>query len=164
MAEISTVLFFLVLVLVLALHIFRLPANWILLALVAFWRFTYGTYDLTAGFFLFLIILAVLGEIFEYATRDRKNEPLPGPLAGVVGGVVFGLLLAPLLWGGGALIGVLLGVYIGATVFNLFRGDSFTEARKKGVAAFRAGYFPAMLKFSMGAAMFMQILMRIQVT
>lgn len=144
--------------LVLLLNIFGLPGNWVLLALVALWKYVYpDTAQMGALFFGLLAGLAVLGEILELAlqvTKARKyGSSSSGAFAGMIGAVAGAIMLAPLFFGLGALMGALLGAWLGSFVMELLKGRPRGEAAKAAFGAMLGRFLGTVCKCGVGGAM-----------
>ena len=148
----------------LALHVFGLPANWLVLALVAGWKF-YQPETMTWNFIIILGVIAVVGEILEfvaqyfggkkYGATGRGNI---GAFIGAIGGAILG---APFFFGLGALPGALLGSFGGCLVLELTHGRSFEEAKHSAYGAFWGKAFGMALKISLGVWMFVMSIPKI---
>lgn len=119
--------------LTLLLNILSLPANWLILGLIAIWHFVFpmaGNYNL--WFWILVIGLAVIGEVLETALQlmkaKRYGSSSSGTWAGLVGGIIGAIMLAPLFWGIGALIGALAGAWLACFGIELLRGRPTDEA------------------------------------
>lgn len=99
---------------VLLLNIFGLPANWLLLGLVALWKMVHpDAAALNTWFWIIMIALALIGEALELGMQilkaRRYGSSSSGTFAGMIGAIAGAVLLAPLFFGLGALIGALVG-------------------------------------------------------
>ncbi len=146
------------LTLVLFLNIFSLPANWIILGLIALWKYIYpDTAQMGYVFFAIIIGLAVLGEVLELGLQVMKAKKYgstsSGTFAGVVGAIVGAIVLAPLFFGLGALIGALIGAYIGCFVMEKLKGRSFKDASEAAYGAMMGRFLGTVCKCGIGGAM-----------
>ncbi len=144
--------------LVLLLNIFGLPANWILLGLVALWKYLHP--DATAMgvlFFSLMIGLAVLGEVLEMAMQIIKarkyGSTSSGTFAGMIGAIAGAILLAPLFFGLGALIGALLGAWIGCFLMERLKGMPTAKAVDAAFGAMVGRFLGTVCKCGIGGAM-----------
>lgn len=119
-------LFLAVLLACLGLHVFGLPGNWVLLALVALWDYAYAPVHFGGGFWLLLIGMAVAGEVLEFGIQflgaRRYGATVQGNLGGVIGALAGAILCAPLLFGFGALLGAVAGAFLGCYTFERLHG------------------------------------------
>ncbi|MFR8277002.1 MAG: DUF456 domain-containing protein [Desulfovibrio fairfieldensis] len=111
---------------VLLLNVFGLPANWIVLGLVALWKMVHpGAANLDVWFWVMMVGLALIGEALELGMQilkaKRYGSSSSGTFAGMVGAIAGAILLAPLFFGLGALIGALAGAWIGCFLMELSR-------------------------------------------
>lgn len=148
----------------LALHIFGLPGNWLILALAAGWKL-YQPDAMTWNFVIILGSIATVGEILEfvaqyfggkkYGATGRGNI---GAFIGAIGGAILG---APFFFGLGALPGALLGSFGGCLVLELTHGRSLEEAKHSACGAFWGKAFGMAIKLSLGVWMFAMSIPRI---
>lgn len=143
---------------VLFLNVFGLPANWIILGLVGLWQWL-----LPAGsragwvFWLILIALAVAGEILELllqvAKAKRYGSSSTGTFMGMIGAIAGAIFLAPLFWGLGAFIGALAGAWLGCLLMELLKGRSGAEALHSAYGTFMGRFLGTVCKTGVGAVM-----------
>lgn len=142
---------------VLTLNIFSLPANWVILALMAIWKLTMSAPDITWHFIALLGGLAVLGEIVEFVAQVKGAKKYgasgKGNLGGVIGAVLGAIVGAPILFGLGALAGALAGAYLGCLLFERLHGRVWIEARRAAMGAFWGKAFGLTFKVGIGATM-----------
>lgn len=135
--EISTIFTFF-LFLVLTLNLFSLPANWIIIGIIALWNYLLPfSHPLSFWQWAVLIALALLGEVLEtffqlYKAR-KYGSSTSGTFASLIGAILGALLLSPIFWGLGAIIGALLGAWLACFAMERLTG-------KKTAAAVRAAY------------------------
>ncbi len=91
--------------------------------------------SLAAGHLAAILVLYVLGELFEYicivfgAKRfGASNKAVIGALAGAVGGAIAGALF----FGAGIIVGALAGIFLGAFIAELFIKREIIKAIKAG--------------------------------
>ncbi len=156
MATLWAILFLALLLAVLLLHVFSLPANWILAGLVAVWKMTHPL-DMSWGFVLLLFGVALLGEVLELLAQSygakRFGSTGRGNIGGLVGAIAGAILGAPFLFGLGALFGALGGAYAGCWILELGQGRGTAEASHAAWGAFWGKFFGLALKFGLGMGM-----------
>lgn len=150
--------FLTLLCLVLFLNIFGLPANWIILGLVALWKLALPAQgQLGVWFWAGMAAFALLGEALELGVQVVKarhyGSSSSGTFAGMVGAFVGAILLAPLFWGLGALLGALLGAWLGCYVMEIAKGRPNAEAVNAAVGAMMGRFLGTVCKCGTGAAM-----------
>lgn len=150
--------FLLLLCVVLLLNLFSLPANWLVVVLVIFWRFLNPSPgDMNMWFFVMLVGLAVAGEIIEFVTQawgsKRYGSTTGGMWAGIVGALVGALLGVPFFLGLGAVVGALLGAWLGCYSLERMRGRSDTEAARAARGALVGRFLGLVIKCAVGALM-----------
>ncbi|MBQ4567511.1 MAG: DUF456 domain-containing protein [Desulfovibrio sp.] len=143
---------------VLLLNIFGLPANWIVVALVAIWKAVHpATEQMGLTFWLMLLGLAVLGEILEFALQivkaKRYGSSSAGTFAGMLGAIAGAILLAPLFFGLGALLGALAGAWLGCLCMELLRGRPLGEALNAAMGAMLGRFLGTVCKCGAGGGM-----------
>ncbi|WP_243546893.1 DUF456 domain-containing protein [Pseudodesulfovibrio tunisiensis] len=136
-------------------QIFGGPANWIALALVAFWKWLFPE-SMGWGFVLILGILAAAGEALEFGLQmwsaGRYGAGKRGNIGGMIGAIAGAIFGAPFLLGVGALIGALAGAYLGCLIMELPDKD-MQHARRAALGAFWGKAFGFTVKMSLGAVM-----------
>ncbi|MBQ3058881.1 MAG: DUF456 domain-containing protein [Desulfovibrio sp.] len=143
---------------VLLLNIFGLPANWIVVALVAVWKALHPAAEsMGLTFWVMLIGLALLGEALEMALQivkaKRYGSSSAGTFAGMVGAIVGAILLAPLFFGLGALLGALGGAWLGCLLMELLKGRPMREALDAAMGAMLGRFLGTVCKCGAGGAM-----------
>jgi len=165
MATALAVLFILLLLAVLGLHIVSLPANWIILGLVAAWKWLHPSLDMGLWFFGLLVGLALAGEIIEQAVQmlggKRYGSSGKGLLGAFVGGFAGAILGAPILFGLGAIPGALLGAYGGGLVFELMHDRPLAEAHRSALGNMYGRILGSVLKLALGIVMIVLAVPRI---
>ena len=142
--------------LVLLLNFFSLPANWVLIALAAAWKYTHTASDhMGLGFFALLVGLAVLGELLEFALLALKAKKYgssnTGLFAGLVGAIIGAIMGAPFLFGLGALFGALAGAWLGCYLMELLRGNGHAKAVQAAMGALVGRFLGTVCKCGIGA-------------
>jgi uncharacterized protein len=157
MATLWAILFLTLLLVVLVLHVFSLPANWILAGLVAVWKLTHPL-DMSWGFVLLLFGVALLGEVLELVAQaygaKRFGSTGRGNIGGLIGAFAGAIVGTPFLFGLGALIGALGGAFLGCWILELGQGRGTAEAGRSAWGAFWGKFFGMALKFGLGMGMF----------
>ena len=143
---------------VLFLNIFGLPANWIILGLVALWKLAApAAGNLGAWFWVGMVCFGLLGEALELGVQVVKarhyGSSSSGTFAGMVGAFVGAILLAPLFWGLGALLGALVGAWAGCYLMEIAKGRPSGEAMDAAMGAMMGRFLGTVCKCGTGAAM-----------
>lgn len=116
----------------LLLHLFGLPANWLVMIFAVLWFFLVPGNTLTWKVLVVMGTLAVAGEIMEtlmtYIWGKKYGGSNMSTIAGVIGGLVGAIFCAPILFGIGALFGALAGAFLGALAVELLRGNGNANA------------------------------------
>lgn len=122
----------LLLVLSLFLIFFSLPGTWAILIITTLWSFFFSPQGLGYGLLAILLILAVVGEVIEFAASYFGTKKFGGSNKGSIGGMVGALIgaisMAPILFGLGALVGALMGAFTGCFIVEFFRGVELVPA------------------------------------
>lgn len=147
---------------VLALNVFGLPANWIILCLAFLWKLACpGATNLGFTFWKILIFLALCGELLEFFLQiikaRRYGSSSSGTWAGMFGAILGAILMAPLFWGIGALIGALLGAWTGCYLMEITRGRPPREALDAAFGAMLGRFLGTVCKIGIGGAMIVVI-------
>jgi uncharacterized protein YqgC (DUF456 family) len=142
--------------LVLLLNFFSLPANWMLVALAAVWKYmSLAAPQMDFGFFALLVGLAVLGELVEFGLLALKAKKYgssnSGLFAGLVGAVIGAILCAPFLYGLGALLGAMAGAWIGCYLMEILRGGGHEKAVQAAMGALVGRFLGTVCKCGIGA-------------
>jgi uncharacterized protein YqgC (DUF456 family) len=142
--------------LVLLLNFFSLPANWMLIALAACWKYMSGSANqMDFGFFALLVGLALLGELLEFGLLALKAKKYgssnSGLFAGLVGAIIGAILCAPFLFGLGALLGALAGAWLGCFLMELARGAGPEKAVQAAMGALVGRFLGVVCKCGIGA-------------
>jgi len=139
---------------VLGLHIFSLPANWVLLALTALWKGLHPEMPLSWTGFAGLAGLALVGEILEFVIQLKGSKKYgasgKGNFGGILGAILGAIVGAGFLFGVGALPGALLGAYGGCLVTEKLMGRSFEEAKRAAWGAMWGKFFGLTVKAGLG--------------
>ncbi|MBN2141024.1 MAG: DUF456 domain-containing protein [Desulfovibrionaceae bacterium] len=158
-------LFILILFAVLGLHVFTLPANWVILTLLAVWKWLHPEGDMTWTFVGLMAGLAVAGEGLEFASQALGAKKFGasgrGNLGGIIGAVLGAVLGAPLLFGLGAVIGALAGAFAGCLISERVHGRPMDQAWRAAWGSFWGKALGLTVKISLGAVMLALSLPRI---
>ncbi|WP_165064205.1 DUF456 domain-containing protein [Desulfovibrio sp. ZJ200] len=143
---------------VLLLNIFGLPANWLLLGLVALWKLVHpDAAALDTWFWVMMAALALLGEGLELGLQvlkaRRYGSSSSGTWAGMLGAIAGAILLAPLFFGLGALIGALAGAWIGCFVMEMINNRPLKEALDAAFGAMVGRFLGTVCKIGAGGVM-----------
>lgn len=143
---------------VLFLNVFGLPANWIILGLVGLWQWLLPASSRPGwSFWIILGALAVTGEILELllqvAKARRYGSSSSGTFMGMIGAIVGAIFFAPLFWGLGAFIGALAGAWLGCFLMELLKGRSGSEALHSAYGTFMGRFLGTVCKTGVGAVM-----------
>lgn len=149
------VLFYLYLLVALALNIAGIPGNWVLVATAAVVALIPGFGDLTWPWFFVILGLAALGEVIEsllgLVVVARKGGTRWGVLGSFLGGglgVIAGSALAPPF--GGIVLGFV-GAFAGAVTGEYIREQKSDQAVRVGFWAFVGRSLAIMGKVACGA-------------
>jgi uncharacterized protein YqgC (DUF456 family) len=158
------VIFYIYLLVALALNIAGLPGNWVLVATAAVVALIPGFGELTWTWFFVVLGLALLGEAIEsllglvvVAKKGGTRWGLVGSFLGGVAGVVFGSAVAPPF--GGVALG-LVGAFAGAVVGEYMREQRSDEAVRVGFWAFVGRSLAIMGKIACGAGIVWILILR----
>lgn len=127
-----------------------LPGNWIILGLALAWSLLSGA-SFGWQFFVVPVLLAVLGEVAEFAAGHfggkRFGGTGKGSIGGIIGALVLGIMCAPIMFGLGALLGALAGGFLGSFIFEKLNGMETAKALRAafGTMLGRFGGFLAKL-------------------
>ena len=120
--------------------IFGFPGNFIILADSVLYAWYGGFREITLKVVIVLVLLAILGEIFEFAlgiVGAKRHRASKGAIGGsIAGGIVGAICGAPFLFGIGSILGAFLGAFAGAFFLEFFRGKGFDQAIESGRGAF----------------------------
>ena len=139
------------------LHLFGLPANWIILVLAALWTFLAPQEAMTFGVLAVMGAMALAGEGLEslmvLVWGKKYGGSGKGTLGGMIGALVGAVLGAPFLFGVGALFGALAGAFLGSLAVELFRGKPNTEALRAAWGTMLGRFGGTALKAAIGFAL-----------
>lgn len=143
---------------VLLLNVFGLPANWLILGLVALWKMLHPASDaFSTTFWIFMVLLALSGEILEWGVQLIKarsyGSSSSGSFAGMLGAFAGAIFLAPLFFGLGALIGALLGAWLGCFCVEILKRRPLSEAIRAAFGAMLGRFMGTVCKCGVGGCM-----------
>ena len=143
---------------VLLLNIFGLPANWLLLGLVALWKLVHPATDsMNIWFWIMMVGIGLVGEALEMGMQivkaKRYGSSSSGTFAGMIGAIAGAILLAPLFFGLGALIGALAGAWVGCFLMESLKGRPAREALDAAFGAMVGRFLGTVCKCGAGGAM-----------
>lgn len=160
------VIFGLVAFVVLLLQVAGLPSNWIVLGMIAVWKLIdpWGSaLGLTWLFIVVMVLIAIVGELLEWAIQirfgRRYGSTTKGDIGGIIGSIIGAIVLLPLFFGLGAVIGALAGAYLGTLVMELAQSRRTGESHKAAWGATMGRSLGMAMKLGLGIAiLFMSIL------
>lgn len=165
MAELFAALFLLLVFTSLALHIFSLPANWVILGLAIIWKFSHPEVWQSWNFILILAAMATVGEILEFILQamgaKKYGSSGRGNLGGIVGAILGAIFGAPFFFGLGALVGALVGAFVGCLALEIGQGRSMEEAKRAAWGAMWGKFFGLSVKFGIGMGMLALLVPRV---
>jgi len=151
---------FLVLLLAFTTHIFGLPANWIIIAILWGWDWMTPGVSIPVSTYLVYLGIAFLGECIEFALQafgarkyGASRSGNWGAIAGAIAGAIFG---APFFFGLGALVGAVLGAYLGCLVIEMMNGRPSVEARRAALGAMLGKVMGLSVKIGIGVILLVQ--------
>ncbi|MFW5487696.1 MAG: DUF456 domain-containing protein [Desulfovibrio sp.] len=159
MAEFWAVVFIILLVLCLLSLIFTLPGNWLMVGLVAVWKWLHPDMDSGWSFVIILLGLAGLSEGLQYVSQIWSVRRYGGSKRAnwwsIIGSVIGAIALAPIAFGFGAIPGAFAGAYAGGYLAEFSQGKNRSEAHRSAMGAFFGSVFGMVVKFGIGAFMLM---------
>ncbi|THB66089.1 MAG: DUF456 domain-containing protein [Desulfovibrio sp.] len=164
---IVTLLFIIVLVAALMLNIFSMPGNWVVVALLALWKWIFPEIELTWSYWALLLGMVALAETLEFGIQmvgaKKFGSSGRGNFGGIIGAIVGAIMGAPFFFGIGAIFGALIGAFGGCLILELGQGRTFGESAKAGFGAFLGKFFGLWIKFILGTAVVVMAAYRIWV-
>lgn len=141
-------------------HVFGLPANWFIIAILAIWAWLSPDADIPLTTFVIYSLAALFGEAVEFALQAfgaRKYGASRSGNWGAIGGAVLGAILgAPLLFGLGALFGAVGGAYLGCLGVELWKKRPLAEARRAAMGAMLGKVMGMAVKIGIGIVLLVQ--------
>lgn len=151
------VLITLVLFVVCLLQVVGVPANWVVLAILAVYKLLGPAASVAGLSWTFLLVmagLAALGEILEWGIQlkfgRRYGSTAKGNIGGIIGSIIGAIVLLPLFFGFGAVIGALAGAYIGCFVVEFVSSRGLRAANAAAWGAFVGRFLGMSLKLGIG--------------
>lgn len=139
------------------LHLFGLPANWLVLVFAALWAFFAPGNAMTFAVLAIMAALAVAGEVMEtlmlHIWGKKYGGSNKGTIAGMAGAIIGAILCAPILFGIGAFLGALAGAFFGSLAMELYRGLPGNEAAKAAWGVMIGRFGGTVVKAALGCAM-----------
>jgi uncharacterized protein YqgC (DUF456 family) len=156
---ISIVIFF-VLLLAFSTHVFGLPANWLIIAILWVWDWLTPGMAISVNMYLIFLGAAFLGECVEFALQAAGARKYGasrsgnwGAVAGAIVGAIFG---APFFLGLGALVGAVLGAYLGCLGIELLNERPMAEAKRAALGALLGKVLGLAVKIGIGVVLLVQ--------
>ncbi len=144
-------------ILSLGLHLFGLPANWLILGLAVIWALSAPDSTLTANNFIVLGALALVGELAEFLMLHIWGKKYGGSGKGTIGGMIGAfagaIVGAPFFLGVGAFFGALAGAFLGSLAVELLRGLPNEAALNAAWGVMLGRFGGTVLKAALGFAM-----------
>lgn len=153
----AQIIFYAILSVCLALNIFGLPGNWIMIGAIFLWDLFASILPETGWlYWLAVLALAVGGEIAQFVLQTKKSREGGSSKAGIWGGLigafVLGILMAPLFFGLGALIGAFGGAWLGCLCVELIIKRNFRDALRSARGALVGNFLGVAVKLGAGIA------------
>jgi uncharacterized protein YqgC (DUF456 family) len=148
----------------LALVLFGLPGNWLMVlttALFAWWRWDERVFS--GGTLIAIAVLAVLGELIEFfagmAGARKAGASWRASLAGILGAIIgaalgTAVLPAPVV---GTVVGACLGVALAVWLVETARGTRPEQSLQRAVGAGLGEFFGILGKFVVGVVIWLTI-------
>lgn len=141
----------------LLLHLFGLPANWLVLIFAALWTFFAPGDAMTVTILVVMAGLAILGEVMEmlmaHLWGKKYGASNKASIAGMIGAIVGAIICAPILFGIGAFFGALAGAFLGSLAMELYRGVPSKEAAIAAWGTMLGRFGGTVFKAAIGCAM-----------
>lgn len=152
---------------VVLLQVAGLPGNWIVLGMIAVWKLIdpWGSaLGLTWLFIVVMVLIAIVGELLEWAIQirfgRRYGSTTKGDIGGIIGSIIGAIVLLPLFFGLGAVIGALVGAYLGTLVMELAQSRQAGESHKAAWGATMGRSLGMAMKLGLGIAILFMSLLR----
>lgn len=140
-----------------ALHLFGLPANWLVFGIAVLWTVFAPQKAMTFGVLAVMGVMALAGEAVEAIMLHVWGKKYGGSgkatIGGILGAFIGAVLGAPFFLGVGALLGALAGAFLGSLAVELFRGRPNNEALRAAWGTMLGRFGGTMLKAAIGFAM-----------
>ena len=143
---------------VLVLNVFGLPANWIILGLVALWKMLHpAANSFDTVFWILMACLVFLGEVLEWGMQAIKAKNYgassSGTFVAMLGAFAGAIFFAPLFFGLGALLGALTGAWIGCFCVEMLKGRGLAIAAHAAFGAMIGRFLGTVCKCGIGGCM-----------
>ena len=150
-----TIAFLIFLGFLVLLNFINLPANWIVIVLIAIWSFFHSDNpQINITYWCSILATAVVGEILEWVVLAQKSKAAGasswGTFAGMLGAFAGAIMGAPFFLGLGALFGALLGAFLGCLGMELLRGNAFDKALEAAKGTLLGRFLGALCKCAAG--------------
>lgn len=156
MAEFWAAIFIFFLLLILTLHVFTLPANWIMLAAILVWKL-FHPLEMTWGVFVLLVVLSGIAEVIEFLSgaygAKKYGASGRGNIGGIIGAIAGAIVGAPFFLGLGAIVGSVIGAYLGCLIVEMGQKRAFSDARRAAWGAMWGRFFGLVAKVGIGVFM-----------
>ena len=160
MTELISAITLLFLLLAFSTHVFGLPANWFIIAILGILSWLSPDVDIPLTTFIIYSFAALFGEGVEFALQAfgaRKYGASRSGNWGAIGGAVLGAILgAPLFFGLGALLGAVGGAYLGCLGLEVWKGRPLPEARRAAMGAMLGKVMGMAVKIGIGIVLLVQ--------
>lgn len=140
----------------LAFLILGLPGTFVIVGASAIYGWMTGFQALTWGTVGLLLIMALVGEVIEFASTVMGGKEQPSrrvAISAVLGAIVGGIFGVPFFFGVGALFGALGGAFAGAWLAATAEGHSHDRAVRHGFDALRGRLLGFIVKTAIACAM-----------
>ena len=143
--------------LLLLLNIIGIPANWLIIGLLALWDWLSPIANHPGWLFWLLIAsLGTGGEILENMLQMMQGKHAgasrQGMWAGFIGGFVGSILFAPVFFGLGALAGALGGAWVSCLAIEILHGKPVPLANRAAIGTLMGKLSGVIAKLGVGAA------------
>ncbi len=139
------------------LHLFGLPANWLVLGIAALWSYFVPDNALALRTLLVMAVLALSGELVEtlmaYIWGKKYGGSNLSTIVGMLGALIGAILGAPILFGLGALPGALAGAFLGSLAVELLRGNAHRNALRAAWGTMLGRLGGTLVKSAIGCTM-----------
>ena len=160
MTTIISSLTLLLLLLAFSTHIFGLPANWFIIAILALWDWLAPDSSLSFNTLLIFTGMAFIGECIEFVLQafgaQKYGASRSGNWGAILGAIAGALLGAPFLFGLGALAGAIGGAYLGCLGIELLNNRPLAEAKQAAWGAMLGKVLGMSLKIGIGIVLLVQ--------
>lgn len=137
--------------------VFGIPGNFIILLDSFLFSWYLGFQGVTVNILIVLLLLAVLGEIFEFMLGIAGAKKYRSGNRAVVASILFGIagaiIGAPLFFGIGSVIGAFIGAFAGAFIVEFLSGKGVLQAFYSGWGTFVGRVGGTVLKSLIGFTM-----------